>query len=125
MKYRPTIYAKAFAGAKEKASKREENQLIKNFVALIRRNGDIAHFPAILEKTESILRERSGRTKIIVETARPIANKVKKSLGKALAQFDDIEEQIVPELLAGVRLTTSDGRRLDKTLKRKIEKMFL
>lgn len=129
MKYRPEIYAKAFALAAEKnppagGAAEQEKKIIRNLLALVRRNGDAKDLPKITSHAEKILREKEGRKKFLFESARPIAQELRKSLLGMLREKDVTEEKVVPDLVAGVRVTVDEERQFDATLARKLQKMF-
>lgn len=124
MKYSPKLYARAFgelaAGA---LSDNKETILARNFLAAVRKNGDVHQLKKIYGETEKFLRLKDGRRKITIETAREIAG-LKIKLKHFFAQLDIVEEKINPELLAGVKITVNDETEFDGTLKRKIDKLF-
>lgn len=124
MRYTPTAYAQAFAAlAKDARTAQEQKELVERFIACIKHNGDMAHRDAIIEKAADVLRTASGKRKVVLETARPIAG-LQKKYASFLKSTDIVEEQISPELVAGIRITVDDENQFDGTLLRKLKTLF-
>ena len=123
MKHTAHIYAKAFVEALgEHPSPEKERARIKNFIALLVKNGDIGHARKILESAKKVIREKKGRRSVVIETARPLPTH---GLAEEITKPSDVvEEKIDPELIAGVRITINDELQFDGTLKRKINELF-
>ncbi|MBI4086274.1 MAG: F0F1 ATP synthase subunit delta [Candidatus Liptonbacteria bacterium] len=124
MKYPSKLYAQAFGElAAGDLNKTEETRLVKNFFEVIEKNNDTHQLKKIFEETEKILRVKTGRRSVTIETAREVAN-LKTKFGHFLIKTDVVEEKINPELLAGVKITVNDETQFDGSLKRKIDKLF-
>ncbi len=121
-KYSVQDYAKAFAAAAK--GKEPQNRLVKNFLEIVIRNGDASKLPKILTAAERLVRQDAGLRKLTIETARPLAPDLRKKLAGLGRKNDVVEEKVVPELVAGVRLTENEERQFDATLARKLQKMF-
>lgn len=117
MKYSPKLYAQALIAAKG-------NKVISNFLDLLRRNRDEKKLPQIITEAENLLLLKSGKRKVIIESARPLNDNQKKLLQKILKPGDVLEEKISPELIAGVKITINGELQFDGTLARKLKKMF-
>lgn len=122
MKYNPRIYAKAFSEMAIKPSTRKTD-LVKNFLALVRKNNDQHLLKKIYEQAERIVREKSGKKKIILETARNAKN-LNKIIKKIAAKGDIVEEKINSDLLAGVKIIINDETQFDGSMSRKIKNLF-
>src|SRR2546422_280617 len=101
MKHQTLIYAKALAEA-ALDPKAKSDEVVKNFMALLRRNGDESHARKIVEEAARISRRTSGLRKVIVESARPLSKKQKDALTGILKKDDDVGEKINPDLIAGI-----------------------
>lgn len=124
MKYRPELYAKALAElVRPSMNENEMQSLIKNFLAIVRKNGDAPILKKILSYAEKFLRKKSGQRKVVIETARPYAN-IQKKFHDLFKAGDVIEERIHPELTAGVRITIDDELEFDNSLARKMQNFF-
>jgi F0F1-type ATP synthase delta subunit len=124
MKYAPAIYAKALADVIDRTGAKEEAAVSRNLLALLERNGDRHALSRILAETERLLRKKNGERRIVIESARPLAPDDMKKLLKLAKPDDTIETAIVPELIAGVRITVDDEDQFDGTLKTKLRTLF-
>ena len=124
MKYSPKLYAQAFSElAAGSLTKTEETQLVKNFLEVIKKNNDIHQLKKIFGDTEKLLRMKSGRRKITIESARKI-NHIDVGLKNFLKPGDIVEEKTDSELIAGMKIIVNDETQFDGSLKRKIDKLF-
>ena len=123
MKYPINSYAKALAEAilsKDGNSK----QIEKNFIAVLRKNGDESHAWKIIKESEIVLRKKDGTKKIVLRSARPLKKSPKDILGEMLGPEDVCEVAVSPDLIAGMTITVNDDLRFDGSLKGKIDKIF-
>ncbi len=125
MKYTPRLYARALTAViAKRMSPAEEKKTIRNFLELLRKNGDLRLAEKIVSEAERLTLERSGKRKVVLETARPLSDKQKKLLHKMLKPGDIVEEKTSPELVAGAKITVNGNLQFDGTLARKLKKMF-
>ena len=126
MKYSLNNYAEALASAvSESGSAARREEIVRNFAALLERNGDDVHAGAIIGAAERILRRNEGGHEVLIESARPISEQNPRSLSAAFAgPKDSVEMRIDPGFVAGVRITVDDEREFDGTLKGKMDRMF-
>lgn len=121
-KYSVKDYARAFAlAAKESGN---EAEVVKNFLSLIAKNGDAAKLKKILAEAEKLVRADAGLRKLTLETARPLTGNAGETLQGFVKKNDVLEEKVVPELVAGVRITIDDERQFDASLAKKLQRMF-
>jgi F0F1-type ATP synthase delta subunit len=123
MKYKPQDYATAFIEVAMNAPKTREEQIIKNFLKIVQKNGDLGKIGKIAELAEKILLQKTGRNRWVVEIARVQGN-LRKILENIIGADDILEQKINPELIAGIKITKNDERQFDGSLKRKINKMI-
>jgi F0F1-type ATP synthase delta subunit len=124
MKYDPRLYGKALAEAAAGAlDPKKEQEIIRNFMRIVMERGDDKKWPKILAAAEKALREKEGRRKITIETARAQKD-VRKEFSSVLKPSDIIEEKVDPEMIAGVKVTIDDSRQFDGSLARKMAKLF-
>jgi F0F1-type ATP synthase delta subunit len=128
MKYAPHIYAKALVevledvGKKKTETKAKDDAIAKNFLALVRKNGDEGHLKKILEEASRFARGKSGLRKVTVESARILNAAQKKTVEHFLKPGDVVEERIDPELIAGIRIVLNDELQFDGSLKNKLNR---
>jgi F0F1-type ATP synthase delta subunit len=118
-------YAKAFVEALAAAKGAEgEKEMAKNFLALVRKNGDEARLTKILVETERLMRLQNGTRRLVVESARALDAKAKALVNAIARSGDAIEEKINPSLVAGVKITANDEMQFDASLRRKLDAVF-
>lgn len=131
MKYPAHVYAKALievlddvSAEKKTAGARDEEKLAKNFLELVKRNGDEMHLRKILEEASRFARGRNGFRKVIIDSARAFTPAQRKEVAHVLKKDDVITERIDPSLIAGMRITVNDELQFDGSLKRKLDTAF-
>ena len=124
MKYAPKTYAKAFAEVAAALPAGQEKTVINNFIATIKKNGDMLHIDKIVYLAEKMFLEKNGRSVWTAETARPLKN-LRSMLKGVVENGDVLEEKIDKNIVAGIRLTRNDEAQFDASLKTKIESLFL
>lgn len=130
MKHSPSLYARAFAlsalarRSDAKAGPATDATLVKNLIALVRKNGDAKDLPKIAAEAGRLLREKEGIRKFTIESARPLSTTLRDALRGMAGQKDVVHEKVDPSLVAGVRVTVDDDRRFDATLARRLQKML-
>jgi F0F1-type ATP synthase delta subunit len=130
MKHAPHVYAKALVEVLEDASKAQhetkakDDEIAKNFLALVRKNGDESHLKKILEEASRFARGKTGVRKVTVESARALKPAQKETIKKFLKPGDIVEERIDPELIAGIRITLNDELQFDGSLRNKLNQAF-
>lgn len=124
MQYSPKWYGKAFAAAAAGASDDRKAELLRNFIELVRKNGDTPQWAKIVVEAERALLAKEGRRKIVVESARTLLPEQRSSVMKLFTPKDVIEEALNPALIAGVRITIDGERQFDGSLARKVQQLF-
>lgn len=128
MKYPAHIYAKALAevigDSSKKSDEKEDAVIVRNFLALVRRNGDEAHLRKILEEAARFARGKAGIRKVSVESARALSNAQEKQIASFLKAGDVVEHAIDPTLIAGIRIILNDEMQFDGSLRGKLDKVF-
>jgi F0F1-type ATP synthase delta subunit len=77
----------------------------------------------IYEQAEKIIREKTGKRKLVVEVARK-AKGLDAAVRKIAKKSDIVEEKINPDLIAGIKITINDEMQFDGSMSRKIKKLF-
>jgi F0F1-type ATP synthase delta subunit len=128
MKYAPHLYAKALvevlsAPATGPGTKTDD-ELSKNFLALVRTNGDERYLRKILEEASRFARGHSGVRKVTVESARALTPSQQKALEHFVKPGDMMEERIDPDLIAGIKIILNDELQFDGSLKNKLNRVL-
>lgn len=123
MKYSVNTYAKALAEV-AMDPKTNEAEAIKNFLALVRRNGDESHLRNIVAAAARLMWGKAGMRKVTIESARKLAYPAKTMFSSFIKPQDIVEEKINSELVAGVRIIVNEDLQFDGSLKGKLDKLF-
>jgi F0F1-type ATP synthase delta subunit len=121
MKYSAHMYAKALVEVLGDPKSRDA-AIEKNFLALIKRNGDEGQLKKILEEASRFARGKSGVRQVTIESARELAPAQKNAIKHFIKAGDVVEERIDPELIAGIKITVNDEMQFDGSLKNKLNK---
>lgn len=124
MKYPVHYYAQALAESVAAAKPAQEAKIVKNFLALVQKNGDAAHLYKIVEEAARMARAKAGVRKVTLETARTLDKRQRDILKTFIKPGDISEEKINAELIAGVNIIIDGERRFDGSLKGKLDRLF-
>ena len=119
MKYSAKAYAKALV---ELMAQKNNKKYLAGFLDFLQNNGDMKKASQIILLAESLFYKKTGKRKVILETARKIE---RKNLLKDFFQEGDmVEEKINPELIAGIKLIVNNEKQLDFSLQKKLNEVF-
>ena len=128
MKYPAHIYAEALAEVigdnTKKLSEQASAAIVRNFLELVRRNGDESHLRKILEEAARFARGKAGIRKVSVESARALSAAQEREIAKFLTAGDVVERTIDPALVAGIRIILNDEMQFDGSLRGKLDNVF-
>src|ERR1700722_9840772 len=124
MKYSVHDYARALAEVSANVSLADPSAAVKNFAALVMRNGDASRLPKIVEEAERILRAHGGPRKLVITTARHSGDSLKALIAAVAQKGDAVETVVDPSLVAGATFLINDEMQFDGSLKKKLEKLF-
>ena len=125
MRYPPKIYAQALLDFLLAKTTVQENQRITdNFLKFLEKNGDMGKIEKIIDSAKNLFVKKTGKKRIVFETARNIKENSKNLLKSLIKEGDIVEEKINPGIIAGVKITVNDERQLDASILNKIKKLF-
>jgi F0F1-type ATP synthase delta subunit len=125
MKYKLEVYAKALAESIISAkSHDDEKKVLKKFMSILLSNGDLSSAKRILEHAERLLAKKGLGDIVTIESARPMKPAVREKIVKQFPHAGYVQEELVPSLVAGVRIRVNDERELDASLTAKIQMLF-
>lgn len=122
MKYKSKQYAKRLSEVMVKPGV-DAKKISDNFLKLLQKNGDMKKAKEIVFLAENLFIKKTGRRKVILETARRIHPKQKELVMSVASKGDIVEEKISPELLAGIKIIIN-SKQLDLSMQRKINNLF-
>jgi len=123
MKYSVQNYAKALVEAIE-APKANHAAVEKNFLALVRKNGDETRLKKILEEAARLSRGKGAGRDVVISSARPLAKAQEKLLQQFVKPGDTVTYATNPELVAGIKIVVNDEMQFDGTMKGKLDRLF-
>jgi F0F1-type ATP synthase delta subunit len=125
MKYRINDYAKALVGAIEAKPAGGDAAIEKNFLALVRKNGDEARLGKILDEAGRLTRAKKGGTRaVLIESARSLSAAQEKMVKHFLHPGDAVQYCVNKDLIAGIRITVNDEAQFDGTMEKKLNSVF-
>lgn len=127
MKHKPHIYARALVevlSMPDGPGKKSDDEIAKNFLVLVRKNGDEGHLKKILEEASRFARGKSGVRKVVLESARPLQSSQRTALAHFVKAGDVVVERVDPELVAGIRIILNDEVQFDGSLKHKLDRVL-
>ena len=123
MKYSISDYAKALDRALANP-KSDKSAIVKNFLGLMRHNGDEGRAKKILNAAARFSRGRNAMREVMVESARPLVQSQQALVKKFLKPSDVVAYTIDPDLVAGVKMVVNDEMQFDGSLKAKLDTLF-
>lgn len=128
MKYAPHVYARALVEVlsvpEGSAGKRTDAAIAKNFLELVRKNGDEGHLKKILQEASRFARGMAGVRKVTLESARALTPSQRAALARFVKRGDVLEERVDPELVAGIKIVVNDETQFDGSLKTKLNSIL-
>ncbi len=128
MKSAPHVYAEALvevlSAPATEPGKKTDDELAKNFLALVRKNGDERYLRKILEEASRFARGHSGVRKVTIESARALIPSQKALIAHFVRPGDMVEERIDPDLIAGIKIILNDEMQFDGSLKNKLNRVL-
>jgi len=120
MKYQSKIYAESLL---EVFEKKPQAEILRNFLRLVRKNGDFSKLPKILYDFKKLYNKKHGIKEVRVEIAREdksITNQVQ----DILKLKHEPEVEIKKEILGGAVITIDDEIIVDGSIKTRLQNMF-
>ena len=124
MKYQITDYVSVFMQEMEGADGLEQDRLVKRFIRVLDRNGDLSQGQKIVREMRHRLVRADGGRWVTVESAQPLTPPQLEIIRDALTEKDHLETVLHPALVAGVRVTVDGQQELDASLAGKLKLLF-
>ena len=123
MKYSVQNYAKALVATIEDP-KADKGAIVKNFLALVRKNGDETRLKNIIQEASRLSRGKGGVREVTIASARPLEKSQEKLLEKFIKPGDVVSYTTDPDLVAGVKIIVNDEMQFDGSMKAKLDRLF-
>lgn len=120
MKYPPKNYAFALLDIPEKSLTKDA---FRNFLRILRKNGDLAKLPRILAELKKQYRKKYGTKDVEIVLVRE-DKKIISQMQHALKLNEEPRVVIKKEILGGAVVTINDELLIDGSVKTRMEKMF-
>jgi len=124
MRYSSSQYAAALLAAAKNKSKEKRRHIIRNFIAILRKNRDIQRFTMILREVERQYLRKAGLKKVEVKSAAPLLPEIKKEIFNLAGEKIILRELLKPELLAGITLLIDNELFIDASGRHRIKRLF-
>lgn len=121
-KIKSKIYAQALADLMIE-KKIEDAKIVEKFLKLLEKNGDFKKAKGIIALSEEIFAKKTGRRKIVVETARKMTPKQRELVHSVAHQGDIVSEKTNKDLVAGIKIIIDD-KQLDLSMQNKLRNIF-
>jgi F-type H+-transporting ATPase subunit delta len=123
MKITPKQYAISLYETTKNARKDEAEEMVKNFVKLLRLDNNMSKADKIIEEYYKYYRQQKGISKLKVTGSENIAPEVINSIVKHFANQVELEEEIDESLIGGITLEIDDDTLIDGSVRGKLEKL--
>lgn len=120
MKYPPKIYASALLETPEKSLTKN---VIRNFLRILRRNGDLTKLPRILQELKKQYRKKYDTKDVEIKLARA-DKKIVDEVRHTLKLKDEPPVTIRKEILGGAVITINDEILIDGSIQTRLRKLF-
>jgi len=124
MRYTINNYVNALAGALGETPDDKKGLVLKNFVSLIAKNGDLPKRDKIVESVHRQIVNSNGGKWVTVELARETTEPRMRIMREMFSDKDFINFKINPALVAGIRITINGEDEIDNSLQSKLNKLF-
>ena len=124
MKYTIRQYAEALNSALKGKEAAERKKVVGRFLNILRKHRDSARLGRILKEVELLYLKESGLRKVRVEAASPVTDDIRQKVKEILGGKIYLEEEVNPELLAGLRILVDEELFIDASAKRRIGEML-
>ncbi len=124
MKYSAQQYAAALYQALQEAAPKDQNQVIDNFIVVLKNNNDLAHYEKVIEAYEALDRQERGVARANVAFAREteVSDEFIRQLNEFAKTKLEIETKVDESLIGGV-VVRIDDLLLDASVKGQLNRL--
>ena len=110
--------------ASERMTQEKEGMVVREFIALLSRQGMLSKSGAIIALAEDYLLQKKGHRVVVIETPRAVSRPQEKLIKSFLKTGDKVSYKINADLVAGMKVTVNNEKQFDFSLKKKLEEIF-
>ena len=124
MKFSAQQYAEALHQTLSETKPGDQDKVINNFVRVLKTNGDLAYYEAIIGAYESLDREIKGIKDVEIATARDVEinNDVINTLNALVGDNAELKRQVDESLIGGIVVKIEDTL-IDASVKGQLTKL--
>lgn len=122
MRYTHQQYAQALYESFQDTKPKDHDQIIENFIEVLKKNGDLAEYEAIIQTFEDYDRSQKGIKQVEVTTAEEgkLSKEVLNHLNKLVGKNIEIKRKVDENIIGGVVIKVDDTL-IDGSTKRQLE----
>ena len=124
MRYKPKEYAESLMDSLAEADAGNKEEILKRFVKLLRKTGDVVYWRQISEAISDEETKRKGGAPISIESARELDESRKAVISAFFSKEDRLKFKPNPDLVAGIRITVGGSNVLDSSFEKKLRGLF-
>lgn len=121
MKITPKQYAISLYEITKNASKSEAEDLVENFVKLLRFHNSLSLENRIIEEYYAHYRKQKGIARLRIRSGEKLSPETVSGIVKHFAGQVEIEETVDPDLIGGITVEINDDILIDGSVKKKLE----
>jgi F-type H+-transporting ATPase subunit delta len=124
MKFSLQQYAQALYESFQDVTPRDHDKIITNFINILKDNGDLEHYEAIVSEYERVDREERGIKQVEVTVARDmeINSSLIKQLNQLVGKDIELRKKVDASLIGGIVIKVEDNL-LDASVKGQLNKL--
>ena len=122
MKISSKQYAIALFESTRHLSEEKVGEMVKNFVAVLKKNNDLSLGNKVIEEYQNYSRRQKGIAKIQITTGKKIDSDIINVLTQKLEQSVEIEQQVDTSIIGGAVIRTGDVL-IDGSVRKRLEEL--
>lgn len=124
MKYTSKQYAATLISALTGKSEEGKKEILKKFLVVLQRNGDLGKRNQILEEVRREYFKQNDLSKVEVEVAGEVKEELKQEIEEALGKAISFYSKTNPNILGGIKILIDDETLIDASVKTQLDKLF-
>jgi F0F1-type ATP synthase delta subunit len=124
MTYSARHYAEVLYDALTGKASHARAEVLKRFISMLAKHHARSLLPQIEKEYEKIFLQKQGLKKVSIESASPLSQSVKQEIKQVFNNKVYIEENVNPELIAGLTIVVDDMYSIDASARTRINNLF-